>query len=111
MAIFAGLGGFAGPSVALEPLTPPGNTKGVCEAMLPVLKSATRLKDGAGSSGYFDALIALGFSVETRLTVDADDLDPLWSAGETVPVAGQEPLRAALTAFARKYRCKIVSFE
>ena len=106
-----GVAVLATPAQALEPLSPAGSYGNVCAALQRVANAADAL---AGSdahenlTAYTNALIGLGFSAETRLTVDADDLDPLFTAGEVVGYQGAEGLTNAIKEFAGRYRCRVV---
>ena len=112
------------PGQALTPLAGPGAHGEVCAELGRVATAAEEMVDAARAStdvqsemkAYTEALLSLGFSAETRQTVDADDLDPLLGAGEAIALtpglpigAGEDAgLWAALGDFAKKYRCKII---
>ena len=109
---------------ALTPLAGPEEYGAVCDALGRLATRAEEMVEAAQArtdvraemNAYTDALMSLGFSAETRATVDADDLDPLLGAGEGIALtpglpigAGEDAgLWAALDDFAKTYRCKII---
>ena len=105
---------------AIEPVADAGNFAGVCRMLQPVASASDALVEGDGSPydlhvKWYLGLYDLAFSAETRNTVDADDLDPLVSAGESVLFMSntfdtdrrRQMIRPAVEDFGRKYKCRI----
>lgn len=107
---------------AQEKIAPPGSYAAVCSRILPLEDYIRELvekgREGRATmrefSDFTDALWVLGFSPDTRRTVDADDLDALLTAAEHVALLPHEDTQAkvdamwrALHSFAEKYHCDI----
>ncbi len=105
------------PAHALEPLSPAGNTKGVCRELADVGKRARELvarryndeKRSAAFDSFNASLMDLAFGAETRLTFDADNLDTPLGIAEFYqvyadPSTGKE-LKKAIRRLRGKYGC------